>query len=55
MFNVGGTIALKQTLTFRDRKNITVAGQTAPGDGITLSGWDTNISNSENLLSLIHI
>ena len=50
VFNVGGTIALKQTLTFRDRKNITVAGQTAPGDGITLSGWDTNISNSENLI-----
>lgn len=50
VFNVGGTIALKQTLTFRDRKNITIAGQTAPGDGITLSGWDTNISNSENLI-----
>lgn len=50
VFNVGGTIELKQTLTFRDRKNITVAGQTAPGDGITLAGWDTNISNSENLI-----
>lgn len=50
VFNVGGTIELKQTLTFKERKNITVAGQTAPGDGITLSGWDTNISNSENLI-----
>ena len=31
VFNVGGTIELKQTLTFKERKNITVAGQTAPG------------------------
>ena len=44
VFNVGGTIALKQRLTFAGRKNITLAGQTAPGDGITLSGYDTDIS-----------
>ena len=50
VFNVGGTINLKQTLSFRDKKNITIAGQTAPGDGITLSGYETNISNSENLI-----
>ena len=50
VFNVGGTIALKQKLTFAGRKNITLAGQTAPGDGITLSGYDTDISNSENLI-----
>ena len=50
VFNIGGTIELKQTLSFRDKKNITIAGQTAPGDGITLSGYETNISNSENLI-----
>ena len=50
VFNVGGTIALKQKLTFAGRKNITLAGQTAPGDGITLSGYDTDISDSENLI-----
>lgn len=50
VFNVGGTIALKQTLSFKETRNVTVAGQTAPGDGITLSGWDTNISNSQNLI-----
>ncbi|MDO5403320.1 MAG: pectinesterase family protein, partial [Eubacteriales bacterium] len=50
VFNVAGTINLKQTLTFRDKKNITLAGQTAPGDGITIAGYDTNISNSENLI-----
>lgn len=50
VFNIGGTIQLKQTLSFGNRKNITIAGQTAPGDGITLSGYETNISDSENLI-----
>ena len=50
VFNVGGTINLKRTLTFKNKKNITLAGQTAPGDGITIAGYDTNISNSENLI-----
>lgn len=50
VFHVGGTIQLKQTLTFSQRKNITIAGQTAPGDGITIAGYETNISDSENLI-----
>ncbi len=50
VFHVGGTIHLKQTLSFSGKKNITLAGQTAPGEGITCAGYDTNISNSENLI-----
>lgn len=50
VFNVGGVISLKQTLSFSGKKNITIAGQTAPGDGITFSGYETNISGSENLI-----
>ncbi|MBO5278198.1 MAG: hypothetical protein J6B06_01730 [Lachnospiraceae bacterium] len=50
VFNVGGTIHLKSTLSFKGKKNITIAGQTAPGDGITIAGYDTNISNSENII-----
>ena len=50
VFNVGGIIDLKSDLSFRDVKNVTIAGQTAPGDGITISGYQTNISNSENLI-----
>jgi len=49
VFNVGGTIHLKQKLAISG-KNITIAGQTAPGDGITIAGYDTDISGSENLI-----
>ena len=31
VFNVGGTIALKQRLTFAGRKNITIAGTDSSG------------------------
>ena len=50
VFNVGGTINLKSTLSFKGKKNITIAGQTAPGDGITVAGYDTSISDSENIV-----
>lgn len=50
VFNVGGTIHLKQTLAFKGKENITIAGQTAPGEGITLGGYDTNISDSKNII-----
>lgn len=49
VFNVGGTIHLKHKLVIA-YKNITIAGQTAPGDGITIAGYDTDISGSENLI-----
>lgn len=49
VFNVGGTIHLKHKLIINN-KNITIAGQTAPGDGVTIAGYDTDISGSENLI-----
>ncbi|MDR1755280.1 MAG: hypothetical protein LBR74_10380 [Eubacterium sp.] len=49
VFNISGVIELKNTLRI-DKKNITIAGQTAPGDGITIYGYETNISNAENLI-----
>ncbi|MGM7722759.1 Ig-like domain-containing protein [Metabacillus sp. Hm71] len=49
VFRVSGTIHLKQQLKI-EQKNLTIAGQTAPGDGITVAGFGTDISGSENII-----
>src|SRR5690625_2283745 len=49
VFDVSGTIYLKAGLAIKE-KNITIAGQTAPGDGITLANYDLEIGGSENLI-----
>ncbi len=50
VFDVSGVINLKDSLLITDRKNLTIAGQTAPGDGITIHGFETNVSRSENVI-----
>lgn len=50
VFNVSGVIELKDALRITKRKNLTIAGQTAPGNGITVYGYETNLSNSENII-----
>ncbi|MDL2281890.1 pectate lyase [Parabacteroides sp. OttesenSCG-928-G06] len=48
LFDVSGTIELKQELgTGKD--NLTLAGQSAPGDGICLSGYGFRV-NSDNVI-----
>ncbi len=49
VFRVGGVIYLQDELRV-NRNNITIAGQTAPGDGICIRGGTVNFSGSNNLI-----
>jgi len=48
IFDVGGYIMLKSVLAVSS--NITIAGQTAPGDGIGIGGAEVSLSNSHDLI-----
>jgi pectate lyase len=50
VFDVGGTILLKQPLRIRGKSNLTIAGQTAPGKGITLRDHGMEIRDSRDIV-----
>ena len=50
VFAVGGTIDLHDRLQLSNRSKITIAGQTAPGGGITVADHEFNINNSNNII-----
>ncbi|MCL2300381.1 MAG: pectate lyase [Firmicutes bacterium] len=54
VFRVAGTIELKSNLTVR-KPNLTIAGQTAPGQGITLKGCTFAISADEVIVRNIRV
>lgn len=56
VFDVSGYVELKSTLMIRPgHGNITIAGQTAPGDGITLRGASVWINDSNIILRHIRL
>src|SRR5687768_553784 len=48
VFDVGGTIRLNSNLDIKNLSGIRVAGQTAPGRGITLSGFTLQVTSSSS-------
>lgn len=46
VFDVGGTIPLTSNLDVKGISNVTIAGQTAPGPGITMVGYKFDVTSS---------
>ena len=49
MFDVSGTIYLQSKLAV-NKPFLTLAGQTAPGDGITVAGWTTDVTDTHDVI-----
>ena len=52
LFKVSGTVFLKSTLTIKN-DYLTIAGQTAPGDGICIAGADVNIKANNVIVRFV--
>lgn len=51
VFDVSGTISLANKSVYgKSIKNVTIAGQTAPGEGITFTGGNFYLKNAENVI-----
>lgn len=54
LFRVSGTIRLQKKLAIRE-PNITIAGQSAPGDGICLAGYQLDIQTDEVIVRHLRV
>lgn len=54
VFDVSGVIEIPEKLRF-DQPNITVLGQTAPGDGITVSGADIGLYADNTIIRYLRV
>lgn len=50
VFDVGGMVRLKDELVIKDKSYLTIAGQTAPGKGITLADQSLQIKESKHII-----
>ena len=50
VFEVGGIIELKSSLEIDKKSHVTIAGQTAPGAGITIKDYGIEIKDSSHLI-----
>ena len=49
VFDVSGTIYLQTRLSI-NKPFLTLAGQTAPGDGVTVAGWTTAVTDTHDVI-----
>lgn len=54
VFDVSGIIELQSRLDIK-KNNLTILGQTAPGDGITIAGYDVLLGNNVDNIIMRHL